>query len=84
MTDTTFDEVIDRLEEYKNKYVAVWHDVPDHEIVMHPATYADLMDDERVIDKVDHLREERNIFGRCICLEDSAVGITIRDRTCQQ
>lgn len=78
------DNVIDALQSYREKYQREFLDVPDHEIVMHPATYRDLMDDPIAVHNVDHAAGFRNFQGIPLLTNTDSKAITVRDRTVRQ
>lgn len=83
-TDAVYEETIDAVGDFRDWYKSRHLDVPDAEIVMHPKTFADLMQDERAISLTNHMKDERNFFGCVVICDDSVIGIVVRDRTEQR
>ncbi len=83
--NTVMEGLIEDLASYQHGYMKEGLQVPECEIVMHPASFYELMDNKEIVRHIDINMSERNFHGVVIITNpDYPDRALVRDRTTTQ
>ena len=80
---SVFDDIFEQLAAFRNEHEKKHNNIPEHEIVMRPDKWRDLMQDPRSIVHINHLWSQRNFAGCRVLVDHTRIEphIEVRERT---